>query len=245
MLKYVGYIVLCFFIICVGCLYNEADYIESELIPETFIDVEFFSDSVEADGESSTIVLVKLPANTKSKYDTVRLTVSNGKFPNGNSTITLKAFNISNDNLDLKEVNTKLISSQKPGLSVITTQVANYQLIDTIHFIKAFPKYIQTILPSLTIGYGYNTIPVVTKLIRETGFPSENTLITIVAVDSIGNEIGLFLNKTERADLMGTITNNYSLGIDSSCNCKQIFFITSTEIRPTKFKVDTTSIIIK
>ena len=233
---------ICVIMIFTACYKDEV--FNSILNPKEFIYLKINPDTIHADGYSKAMVEINIPEATKNNYDTIRLSATNGKFPNGNKSILVKSYDNRNDSIDLKIGLTELISTQSPGVSLITAQVGGYIVSDTIFFARAYPEKITTILPSLTIGYGYSTIKIATKLSRKFGFPSENTTAIIKAEDANGNSMGQFLNKNETSDLFGNIANEYSLGIDSSCNCDKVFLITTTQTGLNSFITDTVLLII-
>lgn len=238
------YIIFGLLFTSISCLYCEEEFNSTALIPGNFIQVDILADSLEADGESKTLVYVNMPGNLKTKYDTVRLSVSNGKFKNGGSSITLKAINLSNDGVDENQIIAELISSQSPGISILTAQVGTFQLNDTIQFIRAFPERIQTDLSSLVASYGYTPVELTTVLSRDVGFPSLNTRIEIDAVDYSGNPVGYFLNKSEIANSQGKVINKYALGVDSSCFCSEVYIISKSLSKSGLKLIDTATIII-
>lgn len=234
---------LLFFIICINACYKESEYIEFRVNAKDLIHTTLTSDTIMADGKSSSQLRITLPENVKDEFDTIRVSINNGLFSNGSNNILIRSY-LSRDSINSKIGVTDIISSQRPGLAIIKVQVGGYDVYDTIYFKRSYPEFISTNLSSLFVSYGYSTVKITTQLGKDHGKPSENTTVDISATDKFGKKVGLFLNKDTIANFEGIIMNEYALGKDS-CFCDKVYIVTRTLSQiPQQFKVQTDSLIV-
>lgn len=235
--------ILLFLSIFISSCYNEDDYKLSKL-NTNFVDLVFEYDTILADGVSRIKIEFRVPINAKNDIPVVKFTTTNGIFENGEKKIEIQpAFIVEKDN-DIKVATTFLTASQKIEDAVIDAKIGDISKQKTLRFTRAYPEKIETIIPSLSIVYGFQTFPIATKISRKTGNPSCATQADIVAIDSLGTEIGYFLNKNNTIDCSGSMVNNFSLGNDTCNYCSKVYFISRTTFADGLENNDTSSMFI-
>ncbi len=223
--------------------YKEDDYALTKL-DENIILISSDPDYLTADGESYTYLTVEVPIETKKEFSKAIIRTSNGKFDNDKQEIETNLFLSVVNDFDKKIAKTKLKSSQLVEDAIVEVKIGDIYKKKTLEFRRAYPKKINTDLPSLTLSYGFQTINLTTKLSRDIGKPSLNSKASLTAIDSSGTTLGYFLNYTENVNESGILTNQFSLGINSY-RCSKIYIIAETMNSEVTTIRDTVSLIIK
>ena len=239
-MKKLHLIILTSFFITITSCYKEEDYLLSNL-NDNFLVLSTNDTSILADGVSSTEIILEIPYNTKNEFSKVYFKTSNGKFENDKQEIEALVSKVVIDGKDKKIAKTKLISSQSPGKVFVEARISDLKKYTQIVFERAYPDFIKTELPSLTISYSNQTIPLTTKLTRINGKPSLMSNAKINAVDSSGKTVGQFLNYNELVNENGILINQYSLGT-INCNCQIIYIITESKNSINSVIRDTTTL---
>lgn len=229
-------------VLLLSSCYHEDDYLISKL-DENFVKLLFETDTLAADGASSSLIFIEVPYETKDDITKIILRTSNGKFENDKQEIEEIISKVVINGQDKKIAKAKLTSSQKVENATIEAKVADIVKIKEMTFKRAYAEQIKTDIPSLTISYGFQTITLTTKLIRTIGKPSIYSEATIKAVDLQGNTIGQFLNYSKSVNENGILTNQFSLGT-TNCNCQKVIIISETKDSDNSYIRDTTSLII-
>jgi hypothetical protein len=229
-------------IVMLSSCYREDDYLLSNL-DDSFVKLSIESETLDADGMSSTGIFIEIPYGSKKEINKVLLRTSKGKFENDKQEIEATLLNMVINGQNKKMAKAKLTSSQRVEHTTIEAKIGDIVKYADVEFIRAYPEKIKTDLPSLTIKYGYQTINLTTKLTRTIGKPSIMTNAKIYAIDPQGNVIGQFLNYDENVNENGILINQYSLG-ESLCKCQNIFIVSETKSSQSTVIRDTTKLII-
>jgi hypothetical protein len=149
--------------------------------------------SVSADGASQLEIKVKLgdenglPINLSSEKRTVTFKTTSGSFNNNSQEIKIIADSDGNAICFLK--------GDRVGEATVTAEAVGVSISKKITFTFAYPKSMLVILPQATMPHALNTVlHVKTKMLRDTGNPTNGLQVKFYAVDNLGNSKGTFLN---------------------------------------------------
>lgn len=205
------YVLTCIALTCFGCDYKEV----TEPTADSIIKVTAAPTSIPADGVSKTEISVQLPDDVMDTKRSVIFTTTRGLFEIENkNTTTVTALDLT-VGTDVKKIaKATLIGTTDEGTSVVIIKVQSYVLTTNISFTRAYPETIQVGVDKLNYKVDGNAeITVTTQLKRNTGNGkiSNGQSITLNAIDTLGNPIGIFRNKTLLADADGKVVNYFSL----------------------------------
>ncbi len=168
---------------------------------------------IPADGESSLLITVEQPLDTKDDYTSIVFTTSKGSFENGSKTITKPSTIILENSVYKRKSLVKLISSKKVETADIEISVKNTLKKLSIPFLNAFPETLKLSASALILSGGFaNLLTVTTTLLRPVGTPSAQNISDLFVFDANKNKIGYFQNYLSSSDETGTIQNKFTLG---------------------------------
>lgn len=158
--------------------YKESDYLYSA--DEIFenLCIEISKDRILADGKSSSVITYRIPENADTTLTRLLLAATNGTFLESGDTMLVTNFS----KLDLSKthrlVETTLIASTKPSISIISSSLLNYTRKDTIVFQIAFPDSISLIsVPYYIKNNDIKEINIIATVLTDTGIASKGRLI--------------------------------------------------------------------
>ncbi len=119
--------------------YDKNDYYYTANDVFESLKVELTVDSIFADGNSALSVKYKFPLYTDTTLSKLTLQLSNGTFLKSKSDKLVTNFSRIDSIRENRIVEAIIVSSTSAGNCYLTTQLQQYEKIDTIRFIKAFP----------------------------------------------------------------------------------------------------------
>ncbi|HMG68770.1 MAG TPA: hypothetical protein VK588_13820 [Chitinophagaceae bacterium] len=231
-------------IILFGC-YKESDH-KAEKVGQYNSTVNMYVESptIPADSFSTSRIIVTLPYDADSTKSSIQLRTDLGTFVESNSNAIQLQARQNSDSIKRIAIAT-LKSGTKTGVAHIQAIIQTQQKNLAVTFSNSYPDYFLFSASNLSVKPSTGSpgeVTFNTKLLKQSGFPSQGNIMSVNVLDTNNHQLGLYRLKNPYSDVGGNSQFIFVLG-DSTVNSTnytgKMFAIASTDKAPGSSITDT------